>query len=588
MRSRPLNISTLCTFNDWAAHYGTWGEAGVNRVFDLLAIAGIKRVFWRALSGGLAEYPSKVAPVWLGRESTTMFGINTHRGGIESWHSWKGTNFDEFDALECAVKIGRERGIKVCAWMTIYEEDHGGACRSPIGSNEKYIQRDRAGRGYPGTADFFYSEVRDYKLKIVREILAYGVEGLLLDFARHNATPSASAQGFHRFGFNAEICGDFKRRHGVDPHDLADNDSRWLDYKTKYQTDFVGEVFRQVGARREKGILTWPVDSRQWLCLDLARLSREKHLDYCFPFSMRYSIAPHEVLANQRVLKAQLPGARTEVGAGLQSYFGVDAWDVEDVAERVRQAGITEILHSESDQMIVDRLTTSFRAIHLDATRQKREVKARRLAREPREADWSRQQKYAGFYVVTGPDRIKAAHRTEFQVLASPTAFYCRMYAHGPRPKAPRQVGNTPFDQYAERDAHFFESVQPFIQALGARLYWLGVDRGHLFLDPGHTGRKFFHFVADRAGSHAQQTNLDNAWTGKWRPEIFEPNNKLWTSEWKIPFETIGARPRPGDRWTFQIMRESAEKREISSWFLTTTPSCSGVKPYEWGEVVFE
>lgn len=582
-----MRISPLCTFNDWTAHFGAWGEAGVEKIFDVLSIAGVTRVYWRGLSGGVAEYPSEVAPRLDPRKHTDIFGMHTCHGGIESWHCLKGFHLDTFDPLAAAVRIGKERGISVCAWLTIYEEDHGGAHGSPLATDPRYMQQDRREHPYAGTADFFFPEVREYKLKVVQELIDRGVDGLLLDFVRHNATPSADENGVHRFGYNPEIREAFRSVSGKDPLDLPADDPAWLAFKTGYQTDFVREVYARLPESAHKALMTWAVDVRRWLGLDLHALSASGTIDLVIPVSMAYSNTPEEVVGQHRKLADQVAGTSVEVASSMETYFGIDAEDFEDAVLAAEAAGIKEMVHCEADQLITDRLTTSVRAMHLQAPRKMREVQCEIVAGEPSEADWARAERYGGFFVATGPDRVHSAFPSEFRVIASPEAFHCLLHAHGVKRKSALPQGDGTYDQYAERDAGFFVDRKWYIDALGARLYWQGTERGHLFLDPKRSRRKFYHFAADLRGNHCQQTHRDNSWKGMWDVEIQEPEENLWTAHWIVPWETLGARPARNERWAFQIFREQAVDREVSSWFVTTSPMCAGVRPQEWGDVCF-
>ena len=582
-----MRISELCTFNDWTAHFGAWGEAGVEKVFDVLSVAGVRRVYWRGLSGGVAEYSSNVAPRLDPRKNTEIFGKHICNGGIESWHSLRGVDLDVFDPLAVAVRIGRERGISVCAWLTIYEEDHGGAHGSPLGKDPRYMQQDHRGQAYSGTADFFFPEVREYKLQVIQELIDRGVDGLLLDFVRHNATPSADENGVHRFGYNQEIREAFRALTGKDASDLPADDPAWLAFKTGYQTDFVREVYERFPASAHKALMTWGVDVKRWLALDLHSLAADGTIDLVVPVSMAYSNAPEEVVSQHRKLADQMAGTPVEVASSVATYFGIDAEDFEEAMIAAEEAGIEQIVHCESEQMITDRLTTSVRAVHLRAPRSKREVSCEIVAAEPSGADWARAEGYGGFFVATGPDRIHSSFPSEFRVVASPAAFHCRLYAHGAKKDPVRPVEEGNYDQYAERDASFFVDRKWYIDALGARLYWQGTERGHLFLDPERSRRKFCHFVADRRGNHCQQTHRDNSWQGQWKAEIQEPEENLWVADWSVPWETLGAKPARGQQWAFQIFREQAIDREVSSWFVTTSPMCAGVRPHEWGDVRF-
>lgn len=99
-----MKIYTISTFLDWVAFYGTWGEPGVEKVFDYLKIAKIERVYWRVLDGGRTTYPSNVAPVFKGTEFTDQV-LKGDGGGPLSYRSMKPTRFDKWDSLASAVRI---------------------------------------------------------------------------------------------------------------------------------------------------------------------------------------------------------------------------------------------------------------------------------------------------------------------------------------------------------------------------------------------------------------------------------------------------------------------------------------------------
>jgi hypothetical protein len=565
-----MNIYTLTTLNDWVAAYGTWGEVGLEKIFDVLKVARIPRVYWRVFDGGLANYPSKVAQRFDGSKFTDEITKGEH-GGPHSFHSYKPVRNDNWDALATAVRVGRSRGIEVCAWFTVYEEDHGGAFGSRLARRDDLCQQDRAGRVYPGAVELFFPEVQHYKLQITRELLARRVDGLLLDFARHNATPSADTTGVHRFGYNPEVCRAFQRQDGRDPHDIPADDPAWLAFKNRYQTDFVRRIRRLVGSQRRLDLLVWNVDNYRWLGLDVPSLTREKQVDLLASFNITYATSPKAMRAQYRSLKSQTRGPHTKIAIGLQSYFGIDPDDFEQALHAAAGAGADALLLHESDHLLGDRLLTAVRAFHLGAPRKSRAVMVRCLARAPTARDWQRARKYAQpLFILAGPDRATTPARAEFRFLADRAALHCRLVCHG-KQAAPRPL----------------TAQTVYVAALGARLYFRQADRGHLLLDPGRTRRRFLHFILGRAGDRLQETNVENLWRAPWQGRATRVNATQWIAEWTLPYSTLGTAPRPGDRWGFQIIREHAARREVSGWFVTATPPSNGLRPHEWGDLVF-
>ena len=221
-----MQINTITTFTDWAWLYGTAGRLGVERMFDFLTVARVKKLYWRVFNGGLAIYPSRVAPVFRGSELGNQYEIGEagtrqytlgRGGGTDSRGYLRWLDAEDFDVFAMAVETGRRRDIEVYAWYTFYEEDHGGDVCSPLGRDPAFQSTDMDGRTYPGAVEFFFSEVQEYKLAIIAELLERGVDGILLDYVRHNATPSGDADGIHRFGYNAGIREAFRAEDGRDP-----------------------------------------------------------------------------------------------------------------------------------------------------------------------------------------------------------------------------------------------------------------------------------------------------------------------------------------------------------------------------------
>ena len=142
---------------------------------------------------------------------------------------------------------------------------------------------------------FAFPEVRAYKLGIIDELLtSYDLDGLFLDWIRTGDirdNPQTDAQGIADNGYEQPNINAFKAKHGVDPHDVPNDDDRWVRLRAEPQTQFMQAVRDRVNAHHKKIPIAvmvghpWhyrgmqdPIDgSLRGLLLDLQGWSR-KHL----------------------------------------------------------------------------------------------------------------------------------------------------------------------------------------------------------------------------------------------------------------------------------------------------------------------
>ncbi len=570
-----MKIYTLSTFTDWAHQLGCYGPLGMERVFDWLKVAGIERVYWRAFNGGRANYPSKIAHVLKGTELGGAHQLGDG-GGPAGGHFWNHVDCTQGDELNDAVRLGRERGIEVCIWWTLCEEAHGLHVLSDWGKRADIRMHDRDGNDYPGTVEFGLKEVRKQKLAILGELLACKPDGLLLDFIRHNATPSGDQRGIHRFGYNPEIRAAFKRKHGKDPVDLRRDDPTWLAYKNGYRADFVRAIRKRLGKKRRLDVMTIPhVNNYKWLCLDLPSLTKDGTLDLVIPTDMTHCNAPATVRKMVRDLRKQVRG-KAQVGATVQGYWGNLEPDAYDAAvQAAEKAKADAFVLYESDQLMTYDLLTPTRAYHLGAPRPKRQVTVKRLDRSPTDSDWKKAKAHSGFFSYAFADRVKAIAATSFRVLADKRSLHMRIDARGTQ---------------GEPSEALVREKKVFVDWIGARNYWQFFDSVHLCLDPAPgsgaspTRKDFTHYIAHRGGELLQETRIDNHWDGKWSAKVEQVSNTHWQATLSVPFATAGCRPKAGDRWGMQVYRTHQPTGEVSSYFVGTR---YGIDPREWGDLVF-
>ena len=120
---------------------------------------------------------------------------------------------------------------------------------------------------------YAYPQVREHLLALYREILGYGVDGLVLCFVR----------GSPLVLYEPIMVDGFQKKYGVDPRKLEDTDDRWLDFCAEINTDFMREVKSLAGpGQRISGLIHGtPELNRRW-AIDVPRWVREGLIDDCY------------------------------------------------------------------------------------------------------------------------------------------------------------------------------------------------------------------------------------------------------------------------------------------------------------------
>ncbi|WP_265262904.1 family 10 glycosylhydrolase [Spirulina subsalsa] len=208
-------------------------EAGLARIFDRLANAGINTVFFETLNASYPIYPSSVAP-----EQNPL---------TQGW-----------DPLASAVKLAHERGMELHAWVWIFaaaNQRHNILLRQPpeylgpvLTRNPQWASLDRQGNVFkPNTRKAFFDpanpEVRAYLLSIVDEIATkYDVDGIHLDYIRY---PFQDPRVNQTHGYGIAGRTRFRQLTGVDPATLTPSHplwNQWTQFRIQQVDQFVAET----------------------------------------------------------------------------------------------------------------------------------------------------------------------------------------------------------------------------------------------------------------------------------------------------------------------------------------------------------
>lgn len=573
-----MQFSTISTFTDWGSVAGCWGRPGVYRIFDYMKMSGIKDIYWRVFNGGYAMYPSKVAQVQDREGYDEWIRQRAYPQDTMSSVYLRECDFNRYDALPDAVEAANEFGINLHLWYSLFEDDHGGPflCRFAK-DHPEYWQTARDGSTYRGTLDFFFEEVRAYKLAIVDELLQYSTAGLMLDFARHNACPSSDAHGIHRFGYNPEIRAAFRDEDGRDPNDIPPADPAWLAFKQAYHTSLIAEIRRRMDATdacRELSMMIWPVDYATWACIDIQELTGQGMIQMLNAFSLKYTYNPRELLDEYAIMKAQVRDDDCRLLPGVMAYNGMYGADLDDCVRVAEENGIEELMLFEADALVKFNLLTTVRAANRGVPNYSRRLTATPVTADAEgEIDWSAVPERTEFLFNSGPKRDPV-----------------------PSEKTAVQIAYTDEDllfRFTCSDSHMDEALLPepedphhrfYLDQLGPRTHFIYTFGVNVFIDPTHGHQDFFHFYLSPRDERMQETMVDETWAGEWSSEV-ETDDRKWTAVIRVPFASLGLpKPVPGEEWGINLLRGIRHAQETSCWFYVrwTQPY-----PDDMGHLVF-
>lgn len=238
-----MQVDTVVSHGDWFNGWGSWGYPSVYRILAEIQRAGVQKVYWRTFFGARAMYHSALEKPLMGDECIDRPGneaIVRMRYDLQSW-----------DVLRDAIKVSGELTLPVVAWYTPYEESHYQKVPTTFAlEHPELCVESREGRKRHSKLTFVSPEVRAHKRALIREQLAYGPKGLMLDFFREHhlveegkgPRVEVDANGVNVYGYEAPMREAFRNQHGVDPATLPNNDERWVQFRADQTTQFVREV----------------------------------------------------------------------------------------------------------------------------------------------------------------------------------------------------------------------------------------------------------------------------------------------------------------------------------------------------------
>jgi hypothetical protein len=275
-QSKPpskLTLSAPLTHSDWLLKPNApkWGPDGVRTMLDACKETGWSHIYWRVFDAGVSTYKSKLLRPGDKAEADNYFAPTsdadlavrnkfsplTPERAAGLLQKLEAIDYSTFDSLAAAVEYGHQIGLKIHAWASINEDDHGWGWPSEFTKTHpefRWVRRD--GRAFHSQLSFAFPEVRAYKLALIDELIAnYDIDGLFLDWIRTGDVrdnPQTTPEGFADSGYEQPNIDAFKDKYKTDPRDLPLDDDRWFRVRAEPQTLFMRDVRKHVDEHGQK------------------------------------------------------------------------------------------------------------------------------------------------------------------------------------------------------------------------------------------------------------------------------------------------------------------------------------------------
>ena len=210
-------------------------------------------------------------------------------------------DYSAFDTLAAAIRYGHKIGLEIHSWLTINEDDHGWGLQTEFSKKHpEFRWRKRDGKFYRSQLSFGFEEVRQYKLALLKEILAYDVDGFFFDWIRTGDVrdnPQTDSDGVANSGYEEPLVKKFKKKFSQDPALIPNGDERWVRTRAEPQTLFMREV-RKLTRQQKRSLPIASMVGHPWhyrgeqnkidgnlrgLLLDVATWAREGLVDSVVP-----------------------------------------------------------------------------------------------------------------------------------------------------------------------------------------------------------------------------------------------------------------------------------------------------------------
>lgn len=314
-------LSINLDFFDICIGTDTWDlsdcDGEMDRLMALCAHFGIDRVFFRVSVCGAVCYHTRVmTPAYENVFAKyKVEGLDGCCANIPSLHGRMAQVMRRIDPLASCAKYAHKHGMQVYAWVTVWDSLYYAPETEFFQTHPEYTWVSKDGTKHvPGVPCYAYPEVREYRLKQVRELLEYDVDGIMFSPRSHSPWPGRSKgggnEGARGYGFNEPVVKEYIRRYGKDPKESAPDsldELRFVQLKADFYNQFLREAKALASAAGKKLVmvtspsLSDPV-AANWMYVDADAIARERMVDeLCVMAGAGYDVNHWRLLADGKM-----------------------------------------------------------------------------------------------------------------------------------------------------------------------------------------------------------------------------------------------------------------------------------------------
>lgn len=248
----------------WYCRDHFYGEDDIARFFDNIAASGVSTVYWRTSMIGGVTYRSGVQKPAYEVDWGDYFANASDKERGRSFHDRVAqveklrVILSRYDPPEVAIREARRTGVKLYLWLTCFDDYYPGH-HGVFAADGVCLAEDRTGqRRMRGVLSYAWPEARRRRLQEIRELLAYGADGLYICTKSHSQH-TEPARAIDTYGYEQPVAEEFQQRYGVDIRSAADFDREaWHALKGEFFTELIREVrdaTRTAGQRLSLGVM---------------------------------------------------------------------------------------------------------------------------------------------------------------------------------------------------------------------------------------------------------------------------------------------------------------------------------------------
>ncbi|MFH0963600.1 MAG: LamG-like jellyroll fold domain-containing protein [Planctomycetota bacterium] len=235
-----LTFAPITSFCDWVHSYHVpFTPDGIQTIVDRHVAAGVKRIVWRCTDGGTTAYWSKLREPFHG-----LLPDNCHVDYFltPNLAKFEKSDFRTLDSFAEVITRAHAARIEVYAWVQVSgEDDAWGYASKRVREHPEVCTVGRNGNRFRAKLAWALPENQEYLLGLLREILAYQPDGIILDFVKNQGDyrdQLTDDAGVVLHGYEPEAVEAFKSRTGKDPFSIPNDDPDWIAFRAGFVTDF--------------------------------------------------------------------------------------------------------------------------------------------------------------------------------------------------------------------------------------------------------------------------------------------------------------------------------------------------------------